>query len=170
MGQRGCGAWGGEAKGRGIPLCSGSLVSFPDLVVARSLQCPRAFICRPRGALRQQSQGAGGAWLGPLLYYYWLVATRKEENVDLVNAFPPAGMRWGAFGQYHQPGGKRKGATRARRVHPGGMKDGSRGSKRGETPGWAAMWVCIPEGCQKATCCMRPGFWHPVPGCWPFWL
>jgi len=34
-------------------------------------------------------------------------------------------------------------------VHPGGMKDGSRGSKRSETPGSIPACVRIPEGCQK---------------------
>jgi hypothetical protein len=36
-------------------------------------------------------------------------------------------------------------------AHPGGMKAGSRGSKRSETPGLEAARVCIPKGCQRAS-------------------
>ena len=42
-------------------------------------------------------------------------------------------------------------------VHPGGMKEGSRGSKPGETPGTTAWMACTPEGCQRGS----PVFWHP---------
>jgi hypothetical protein len=52
-----------------------------------------------------------------------------------------------------------------RRIHPGGMKESSRGSKRSETPGPATAWVCIPEGCQSAVQPRRACFWHPLPGC-----
>ena len=58
---------GAEANGRAIALCTGSLVSFPGPVAARSVHCQRAFICRLRDSVRQQKQGAGGAWLRPLL-------------------------------------------------------------------------------------------------------
>ena len=36
-------------------------------------------------------------------------------------------------------------------VHPGGMKEGSRGSKPGETPGTTAWMACTPEGCQRGS-------------------
>ncbi len=53
----------------------------------------------------------------------------------------------------------------ARRIHPGGMEEGSRGSKRSETPGSATACAGIPEGCQRAACPGRVRLWHPVPGC-----
>ena len=51
-------------------------------------------------------------------------------------------------------------------IHPGGMKEGSRGSKRSETPGPAAACPRIPEGCQKAHAPgAAPGILAPAPGC-----
>ncbi len=51
-------------------------------------------------------------------------------------------------------------------THPGGMKEGSRGSKRSEPPGPAMAYSPhpggMPEGCLRKGCVW---FWHPVPGC-----
>ena len=50
-------------------------------------------------------------------------------------------------------------------IHPGGMKEGSRRSKRSETPGPTALRACTPKGCQSGSTV----FWHPfgVPGSSP---
>ncbi len=45
------------------------------------------------------------------------------------------------------------------------MKEGSRRSKRSETPGPATSCVRIPEGCQEGARACGLRFWHPVPGC-----
>jgi hypothetical protein len=51
-------------------------------------------------------------------------------------------------------------------IHPGGMKDGSRGSKRSETPGPATARIRIPKGCQKGADASRPrSHLAPAPGC-----
>ncbi len=49
-------------------------------------------------------------------------------------------------------------AETAGAIHPEGMKEGSRGSKRSETPGSSATRLRIPEGCQRTghtRCCAQ---------------
>ncbi len=72
----------------------------------------------------------------------------------------------GRISTYHRMGKNSGVDLGSAGTHPGGMKEGSRGSKRSETPGPAA--ACsphpggMPEGCLlKGRLC----FWHPVPGC-----
>ena len=67
-------------------------------------------------------------------------------------AAPYTGLRWRA----RDPFSKSQ-ARYGQAIHPGGMKEGSRGSKPGETPGTTAWMACTPEGCQRGS----PVFWQP---------
>ncbi len=53
------------------------------------------------------------------------------------------GPATGASCQYHHASHEVRESARRPGIHPGGMTDGSRGSKRRETPGSAAVWVGI---------------------------
>ena len=62
-------------------------------------------------------------------------------------------------------GQETRGATQSVGTHPEGMKEGSRGSKHGETPGQCGMLLHpggMPEGRSHQG---RVRFWQPVPGC-----
>jgi len=69
-----------------------------------------------------------------------LLVAPQEEEVPIPNRDPrpwPCGfMNWPWCGR----------PTSSSGFHPGGMKDGSRGSKRSETPGPATLCLRIPEG------------------------
>ena len=72
---------------------------------------------------------------------------------DPLRPAPYTDMRW----RVRDPFSKSK-ARYGQAIHPGGMQEGSRGSKPGETPGTTAWMACTPEGVPEG----QPRFLAPL--------